>query len=95
MSQPVKRVDLRAEMPETARWVDAKRLEWGPAHVNDCIKRALTGVPGLFYAMEKGKVLGTPFPATDVRAQYQSIAIVTGCTFAGFVAEPAEGVRND
>ena len=86
-------VDMRAVMPETAKWVTAKRLEYGADHVNACIKAALAGTPGRFYAMEAGRTLGTPFPASHVMAEYQNIAIATGCPFAGFIAEPVDNCK--
>jgi hypothetical protein len=48
----------------------------------------MSGVPGRFYALENGHVLGTPFPATHPIAQEQRFALLTGCTFAGFIATP-------
>ena len=87
-SQPAARVDLRQHMPETAKWVDQKRQELGAEFVNGCIRRALKGEPGFFYAMERGHILGTPFPATHPIAESQNYAITMGCTFAGFIAEP-------
>jgi len=88
-SQPAARVDLRQHMPETAKWVDQKRQELGAEFVNGCIRRALKGEPGLFYALERGHVLGTPFPATHPIADSQTYAITMGCSFAGFIATPA------
>ena len=87
-SQSAARFDLRQQMPETSKWVDRKREELGKAFVNDCIRRAMAGEPGLFYAMERGHVLGTPFPATHPIAMQQDIAVAVGCTFAGFIADP-------
>jgi hypothetical protein len=75
-------------MPMTAEWVDRKRAEYGAAHVNDCIKRAVGGEPGLFYALEAGNVLGTPWPAGTVLEADQRFAVMMGCSFAGFIAEP-------
>lgn len=89
-SQPGARVDLRQTMPETAKWVEGKRKEHGADFVNSCIRRAMKGEPGLFYAMERGHILGTPFAGSDVRDRYINIAVVTGCTFAGFIATPAD-----
>ena len=83
-----KQASLRDSMPETAIFVDSKRKELGLEFVNDCIKQALAGVPGRFYAMENGHVLGTPFPATHPVAQDQHFALLTGCTFAAFLALP-------
>jgi hypothetical protein len=88
-SQAGAKFDLRQQMPETSKWVDAKRVELGKEYVNDCIRRALKGEPGLFYALERGHVLGTPYPATHPIADSQNYAITMGCSFAGFIATPA------
>lgn len=94
MNQPAgqraQKMDLRLQMPETAAWVEARRHEWGADHVNGCIRRALKGEPGLFYAMEAGHVLGTPFPATHPISEWQSHALVTGTQFAAFMATPSD-----
>lgn len=87
-SQAGAKFDLRQQMPETSKWVDSKRVELGKDFVNDCIRRSMKGEPGLFYAMERGHVLGTPFPATHPVAKDQQYAITMGCTFAGFIATP-------
>jgi hypothetical protein len=94
-SQPAARVDLRQSMPETAKWVDIKRQELGAEFVNGCIRRAMRGEPGFFYALERGHVLGTPFPASHPVAQDQNYAITTGCTFAGFIATPVKVGTTD
>lgn len=90
-SQAGAKFDLRQQMPETAKWVETKRQELGKDHVNDCIRRAMKGEPGLFYAMERGHVLGTPFPGDHPVADWQKYAITMGCTFAGFIADPVKG----
>lgn len=77
----------------TAEWVDRQRAELGHAHVNDCIKRAVAGEPGLFYAMEGGHVLGTPWPADTPMAADIRFAVVVGTEFAGFIVEPV-GVKE-
>lgn len=86
-----KPASLRDSMPETAKFVDAKRKELGLEFVNDCIKQALAGVPGRFYALENGHVLGTAFPPTHPIAEFQHLAVVTGCKYAAFIAEKAGG----
>lgn len=87
-SQAGAKFDLRQQTPETSKWGDGKRIEFGKDYVNDCIRRALKGEAGLFYAMERGHVLGTPFPATHPIAKDQDYAITMGCSFAGFIATP-------
>ena len=88
MNQPVQHVDLRVSMPETAKWVNARRAEYGAAYVNGCIRRALAGEAGFFYAMEQGHVIGTPFPAASSLADWQRWAIVAGMRFAAFLQRP-------
>ena len=88
IQQPAQRLDLRTEMPQTALWVDRQRQELGAAHVNACLRRALKGEPGWFWAIEHGRVLGTPFPASAPIANEQRVAVLTGATFAGFIALP-------
>ncbi len=84
------RIDLRAQMPETARWIEAKRTEWGAAFVNAQLKAAMAGEPGHFYAMERGQVFGVPFPATHAIDQDQRFALLHGLTFAVFMAAPPQ-----
>lgn len=88
MSQPAARPDLRTQMPQTAEWVDQMRQRYGKAHVNACIRKALAGQAGFFYAFEKGHTLGTPFPPTHPIDQEQRFAVMIGAPFAGFIAEP-------
>jgi len=92
MNQPTNqgqaKMDLRQQMPETAAWVEARRHEWGAEHVNGCIRRALKGEAGFFYAIESGHVLGTAFPATHPMCDWQKYAVATGVKFAAFMAEP-------
>ena len=87
--KPVKAVDMRATMPQTAAWVTDKRAAWGVEHVGQCIRQGMAGVPGHFYAMEAGHVVGTPWPAGTQVDEYQRMAVLTGCAFAGFMREPA------
>ena len=82
--------NMRLSMPRTAEWVDAQRAKYGDKHVNACIRQAITGTPGLFYAMEGGHVLGTPFPASHPIASEQNWAVMLGCAFAAFIAHPKE-----
>jgi hypothetical protein len=93
MNQPVQRQDLRTTMPNTAEYVARKRGEWGAGFVNDCVRRAIAGEAGYFYAIEAGHVLGTPFPAGERIAQDQANAVLWGASFAVFMRTP-EGVAG-
>lgn len=93
-TRPAAKVDLRQQMPMTAKWIEAKRAEWGAAYVNGCLRRALAGEPGAFYAIESGHVWGTPFPGTHPIAKDQEFAVLVGSTFAVFMAQPEAGASN-
>jgi len=83
-----KTANLRGSMPETAKWVDEQREKHGAPWVNSCIKAAMAGTAGRFYAMENGHFLGVPFPSTHPVAQDQDFALMVGCKFAAFIATP-------
>jgi len=87
MSQ-TKAPSLREVMPSTAKWVDDRRAEHGAAFVNEQIRLALSGQAGHFYAMERGHVLGTPFPSDHPIYPDQEFAVMIGCSFAAFMATP-------
>jgi hypothetical protein len=97
MNQPSKKEEVRLTMPNTARFVDARRGEWGAPYVNDLLRRACREVdpePGLFYAIEGNRILGMPFPATAPCAELQHMAICTGVKFAAFIAPPPGAVNG-
>lgn len=54
-----KPANLRAEMPETAAFIDALRAEFGADGINAQIKKGMAGLPGFFYASENGREAGT------------------------------------
>ena len=89
-SQQNAKPDLRQSMPETAKWVNDCRAELGVDHVNACLRRAIKGEPGFFYAIERGQFLGTPFPATHPIAEQQNMAVMLACNFAAFIALPTD-----
>lgn len=80
-----KPASMRDDMPMTAEFVDRKRVEWGRAYVNDCVRRAMAGQPGYFYAMERGHTLGTPWlgdAANELLAQGLAAARGAACGVA-------------
>ncbi len=78
---------------DSGEWVAQQRLSWGKEHVDDCLRRATVDkLPGYFYAVERGRVVGTPFPADHPVAEWQAYALVMGTTFAVFMKQP---VRAD
>ncbi len=85
----MKGIDLKQAMPETAAFVARLRQQHGADWVAKCVADGMhRSVPGRFYAMERGHVVGTPFPANHPMSDMQRLAIATGCTFAAFMAEP-------
>lgn len=79
-AQPAK-FSLRAAMPKTAQWVDARRAELGEDYVNACIKKALAGEAGQFYAVEAGHVLGKPFAWSESHQKMISDSLACGAPF--------------
>lgn len=53
-SQQGAKLDLRQTMPETAKWVTDRRVDYGKDYVNDCIRRAMNGEAGLFMQWSVG-----------------------------------------
>lgn len=84
-----KPASMRDDMPMTAEFVDRKRVEWGRAYVNDCVRRSMAGQPGYFYAMERGHTLGTPWlgaAADKLLAQGVAAAQGAACGVAALQA---------
>lgn len=52
--------NVRADMPQTAAFIDALREAFGVEHINQQIRKGLSGEP-TFYACENGHELGTPW----------------------------------
>jgi hypothetical protein len=96
MNEPVNsRRSLRDDMPMTAKWIDQHRAAWGKPYVDDLLRRAIgkagaQGEPGLFYALENGRVLGTPFTDYPEIEFWQRYAVVNGAKFAAFIQPPKE-----
>jgi len=86
--------DLRSVMPKTAQWVEVQRALYGREWVNGCIRSALDGDPGHFFAIEGGHVLGVPFPPTHPIHEMQQMAVLMGVGFAGFIRKPEEGTHG-
>lgn len=87
---------MRETMPMTSEYVDRLRREMGHQYVNEMIRRAMAGEPGCFYAIENGRVLGTPFTSNDAAiAMWQSVAVTHGAKFACFIAPaPADATAS-
>jgi len=88
-AQPIK-FSLRTAMPMTAKWVDERRAELGAEHVNGCIKKALAGEAGQFYAVEGGHVLGKPFAWSESHQKMISDSLACGAPFFAAI-RPKDG----
>ena len=87
-SEQASRPGPRDVMPNVARLVDAKRAEYGPAHVRECITRAMRGEPGWFYAFEGGMVQGTPFEGDSVTMDALRLSVSLGGRWAMVMRPP-------
>lgn len=59
--------EIKTHMPETYKSIQAKADEIG-RDAYGMVRRALGGQPNLFYALERGWVMGTPFNLKDITA---------------------------
>lgn len=59
-------MNLRAEMPQTAAFIDAMREAFGKAEIDAQIRKGMGGLPGFFHAKENGHEVGTPAPEASV-----------------------------
>lgn len=92
MTQPAAQtstaVNMRDHMPLVADFIDRKRVEWGKTYVNDCLRKALAGEAGWFYAIEAGHTVGTPFPVGHPIDAEQRMAVLVQAKFAAFMRWP-------
>lgn len=74
-------MEIKARMPKTYDAIGRKAAEIGrPAYA--MVRRAIAGQPNLFYAIEGGRVVGTPFHAdTLVPADVAQAMVTWGATF--------------
>lgn len=73
--------EIKANMPQTYRSIQAKAQEIGRA-AYAYVRRGLAGQPNQFYAMEAGRVMGTPFADQQINADVALLMVTFG---AGFV----------
>ena len=59
--------EIKTHMPQTYRSIQAKATEIG-REAYAMVRRAIGGQPNLFYAVECGHVVGTPFSLRDITA---------------------------
>ena len=88
MTEKIQKFDMRAAMPRTAAWVNERRAEHGATWVNGCIKKAMAGERGWFYAVESGHVLGQPFDWPATHGAMINAALMTGAPFFAALRPP-------
>lgn len=69
--------DIKARMPETYKSIQAKAGLIG-RDAYGYVRRSLAGQPNLFYAVERGHVVGTPFTLTDITADVALAMVAFG-----------------
>lgn len=73
-------MEIKTHMPATYREIQAKAGAIGNrayAHV----RRGVAGEPNQFYAIEGGRVVGTPFNLPNVHEELARFIAQWGCTF--------------
>lgn len=86
--------EIKAHMPETYKAIQAKANEIGReayAHV----RWGLAGQPNRFYAIEAGRVMGTPFSVNGVDAELARYIVQFGCSFLIMWAPQAQKGGRD
>ena len=65
-------------MPKVWEEIGRLKVQFGSAHVAECIRRGTAGEPDWFYAFEGGHVVGTPFTADKRLAEWILVAVTMG-----------------
>nr|WP_145544766.1 hypothetical protein [Variovorax boronicumulans] len=85
---------LRSQMPDVYKSIQAEAAARGRV-VYEWVRRALRGEPDLFYAFERGYVMGTPFSDPTVMGEIAACMVAFGrcsvCIFARPGTEAAHG----
>jgi hypothetical protein len=84
--------DIKAFMPEVYKAIQA-RAKSVPGTFRE-VRAALRGEPNLFYAFERGRVVGTPFNETDIMADVASFMVQFECAHVCIWSKPKEGALN-
>jgi hypothetical protein len=80
--------DIKAYMPETYKAIQAKAAEIGrPAYAY--VRRGLAGQPNMFWAVERGRVVGAPFNLPEITADVAQLMVAFGCNSVVMWGEPA------
>ncbi|MGQ3183696.1 MAG: hypothetical protein ACT6R7_17400, partial [Brevundimonas aurantiaca] len=72
--------EIKAHMPETYREIQTKAGAIGNRAFGH-VRRGVAGEPNQFYAIESGRVVGTPFNLANVHDELARLIAQWGCTF--------------
>lgn len=71
--------EIKAGMPETYRAIQARAASVDGTF--QLVRRALRGEPNCWYAIERGRVMGTPFNLGGVMDEVAGYMVRWGCTY--------------
>lgn len=81
---------IKQHMPETYKAIQAKAEEIG-REAYAFVRRGVAGQPNMFYAVERGFVVGTPFTLADLNAEVAKNMVMFGVKFLIMWGLPASG----
>lgn len=81
--------ELKAHMPKTYRSVQDKAAAIG-REAYALVRRGISGQPNSFWAMENGRVMGTPFTDHAISADVAQAMVQFGCDHVVIWADAKE-----
>jgi len=81
--------EIKACMPETYKSIQAKAAELGK-DAYALVRAGLRGEPNKFWAMEAGRVMGTPFTLREINADVALAMVQWGCAYVCIWAAPVQ-----
>lgn len=70
--------EIKAYMPNVYQGIQDKAREIG-GEAFRLVRRGLRGEPGCFWAMERGRVVGTPFAGHPIQDEVAMVMVKFGC----------------
>lgn len=86
--------EIKAHMPDTYAAIKARAAE-RQSGVYETVRRGLAGEANCFYAIEGGRVVGTPFDLPNVMPELAAQIVQFGCRFVCMLALPKAGGATD
>lgn len=85
--------EIKSYMPETYASIQARAAEVGK-EAYAMVRAGLRGEPNKFWAMEKGRVMGTPFTLQDITSEVARNMVSWGCAYVCIFGEAMPGGGN-